>query len=57
MYNKIYTCEVKSSLHACFLFAVVNILWYYTEYNLEFQGSIHNLQKRVLFMKFYPEMP
>ena len=29
----------------------------YTEYNLEFQGSIWNLQKRALFMKFYPEMP
>ena len=27
------------------------------EYNLEFQGSIQNLQKRALFMKFYPEMP
>ena len=26
------------------------------EYNLEFQGSIQNLQKRALFMKFYPEM-
>ena len=29
----------------------------YTKYNLEFQGSIQNLQKRALFMKFYPEMP
>ena len=28
-----------------------------TEYNLEFQGSVQNLQKRALFMKFYPEMP
>ena len=28
-----------------------------TEYNLEFQGSVRNLQKRALFMKFYPEMP
>ena len=27
------------------------------EYNLEFQGSVQNLQKRALFMKFYPEMP
>ena len=27
------------------------------EYNLEFQGSVRNLQKRTLFMKFYPEMP
>ena len=27
------------------------------EYNLEFQDSIRNLQKRALFMKFYPEMP
>ena len=27
------------------------------EYNLEFQGSVRNLQKRALFMKFYPEMP
>ena len=23
----------------------------------EFQGSIRNLEKRALFMKFYPEMP
>ena len=28
-----------------------------TEYNLELQGSVWNLQKRALFMKFYPEMP
>ena len=27
------------------------------EYNLEFQGNVQNLQKRPLFMKFYPEMP
>ena len=27
------------------------------EYNLEFQGSVRNLQERALFMKFYPEMP
>ena len=27
------------------------------EYNVEFQGSMWNLQKRTLFMKFYPEMP
>ena len=27
------------------------------EYNLEFQGSVRNLQKRALFMNFYPEMP
>ena len=27
------------------------------EYNLEFQGSVRNLQKRALFMKAYPEMP
>ena len=27
------------------------------EYNLEFQGCIQNLQKRALFVKFYPEMP
>ena len=28
------------------------------EYNLEFQGSIRNLQKkRAPFMKFYPEVP
>ena len=26
-----------------------------TEYNLEFQGSVQNLQKRALFMKFDPE--
>ena len=30
---------------------------YLPKYNLEFQGSIRNLQKRTLFMKFYPEMP
>ena len=29
----------------------------YTEYNLEFQGNVRNLQKRALFVKFYPEMP
>ena len=28
-----------------------------SEYNLEFQGSVRNVQKRALFMKFYPEMP
>ena len=28
-----------------------------SEYNLEFQCSIWNLQKRALFMNFYPEMP
>ena len=28
-----------------------------SEYNLEFQGSIRNLQKRALFVKFYAEMP
>ena len=27
------------------------------EYNLEFQGSIQNLWKGALFMKFYPEIP
>ena len=27
------------------------------EYNLEFQGSVRNLQKRALFMKFFSEMP
>ena len=27
------------------------------EYNLEFEDSVWNLQKRALFMKFYPEMP
>ena len=27
------------------------------EYKWEFQGSIQNLQKRALFVKFYPEMP
>ena len=27
------------------------------EYNLEFQGSFWNLQKRARFMRFYPEMP
>ena len=26
------------------------------EYNLEFQGSVWNLQKRALFMKFFSEM-
>ena len=28
-----------------------------TEYNFEFQGSVQNLWKRALFMKFYPEIP
>ena len=28
-----------------------------TEYNLEFQSSVRNLQKKALFMKFYTEMP
>ena len=28
-----------------------------SEYNFEFQGSVRNLQKRALFMKFYPTMP
>ena len=28
-----------------------------TGYNLEFQGSVLNPQKRTLFVKFYPEMP
>ena len=27
-----------------------------TEYNLEFQGSVLSLQKRALYVKFYPEM-
>ena len=31
--------------------------WGPQEYNLEFQGSIRNLQKIALFMKFYPELP
>ena len=26
------------------------------EYNLEFRGSVRDLQKRALFMKFYPEI-
>ena len=28
-----------------------------SEYNLEFQCSVRNLQKRALFVKVYPEMP
>ena len=32
-------------------------MWVLAEYNLEFQGIIRNLQIRVLFVRFYPEMP
>ena len=28
-----------------------------SEYNLESEGNVQNLQKTALFMKFYPEMP
>ena len=28
-----------------------------TDYNLESQGNTWNLQKRALYVKFYPEMP
>ena len=30
---------------------------WFPEYNLEFQVSVLNHQKRALFVKFYPEMP
>ena len=35
----------------------VQELYMHSEYNLEFLGSVRNLQKGALFMKFYPEMP
>ena len=36
--------------------APVPFLYQLSECNLEFQGSARNLQKRTLFLKFYPEM-
>ena len=63
--NQVHTSllaqDIAKILQTCYLrYFKFARLWpkkMMAEYNLEFQGSIQNLQKRTLFMKFYPEMP
>ena len=67
--HEIGTCDLNKISLSCFddkryvLGDGINTLAYshkdieLSEYNLEFQGSIRNLQKRALFVKFYAEMP
>ena len=36
--------------------SIIEIIMMIREYNLEFHGSVRILEKRALFMKFYPEI-
>ena len=58
--NRLWTVENGKQLHVKFshkYVLLVNTLSNSSEYNLEFQGSIRNLQKRALFMKFPWTLP